>query len=189
MPLHNSCRKSYLQPFTNTIGSALARQLALVLLVSTAPFSSPAFAGKNGEKVVAVHGEWEVICAKPLGAKTEKCGAVSKVKAADIPDVGLVITFMKTSRNDKVLLRIRAPLGILLPTGLGLKIDDKDVGRVNFVRCTVSGCIANVFIDNKLETKFKNGNTAMFIIFKTPERGIAIPISLKGLTKAYTAMK
>ncbi len=177
--------------FRNNLSRLFSKKLAMLSFLLSALFAvTPAHAANNvGEKIVATYGEWEVICAKPLGAKSEKCGAVSKVKAADIPDVGLVITFMKTSRNDKILLRIRAPLGILLPTGLGLKIDDKDVGRVNFVRCTVSGCIANVFIDATLEKKFKNGNTAMFIIFKTPERGIAIPISLKGLTKAYKAMK
>lgn len=160
-----------------------------ILLISC--FYSPLAHAKNngGERLVATHGEWQVICAKPIGAKTEKCGAVSKVKAADIPDVGLIITFMKAGRNDTTLLSVRAPLGILLLNGLGLKIDDKNVGSVDFIRCTMSGCIANVFMDKKLEKKFKNGNTAMFIIFKTPEQGIAIPISLKGLSKAYAAMK
>ncbi len=167
----------------------LFRLMSMLVLITS--FSlSPAYANNaNGERVAGVYGEWEVICAKPLGAKTEKCGAVSKVKAADIPDVGLVITFMKAGRNDKILLSIRAPLGVLLLNGLGLKIDDKNVGSVDFLRCTVSGCIANVFIDDSLEKKFRAGNMAMFIIFKTPEQGIAIPVSLAGLSKAYAAMK
>ncbi len=165
-------------------------QTACFFAFLTILFSFPASANTaNGERVVATHGEWQVVCAKPLGAKTEKCGAVSKVKAADIPDVGLVITFMKAGRNDQILLSIKAPLGVLLLNGLGLKIDDKDLGSVDFIRCTVRGCIANVFMDKTLENKFRKGNTALFIIFKTPEQGIAIPISLSGLSKAYAAMK
>ena len=57
------------------------------------------------------------------------------------------------------LLRIVAPLGVLLPPGVGLRIDNEDYGRMNFIRCQTNGCVAEVFIDDKLLPKLGGGPT------------------------------
>ena len=49
-------------------------------------------------------------------------------------------------------MRILAPLGVLLPSGLGLKIDAADMGRAGFVRCLPNGCVAEVILEDKLLT-------------------------------------
>lgn len=142
-----------------------------------------------GSKVIATHGSWQVICGRPVGAKKERCAAVQSVTAEDRPNVGLTVTFLKSSSGKKKLLRVVAPLGVLLPTGLGLKVDDKDIGRAAFIKCGKIGCIADVVVTDDLTSKLQKGNTAIFIIFQTPEAGIAIPISLAGFTAAFKAMR
>jgi invasion protein IalB len=76
-------------------------------------------------------------------------------------------------------------MGVLLPTGLGLKIDQIDAGRIGFVRCLTNGCVADVALDDNLIKQLRAGQTATFIIFQTPEEGIGFPISLKGFAAAY----
>ena len=66
------------------------------------------------------------------------------------------------------------------PSGLGLKIDQVDIGRAGFVRCQPNGCVAEVVMDDNLLKQLRAGQTATFIIFQTPEEGIGFPISLKG---------
>ena len=78
-----------------------------------------------------------------------------------------------------------APLGVLLPAGLGLKIDNADVGRAGFVRCLPRGCYAEVVMDDTLVGKLRTGQTATFFIFQTPEEGIGFPIGLKGFGDGY----
>ena len=87
---------------------------------------------------------------------------------------------LKTSDGKSRLLRVVAPLGVLLPSGLGLKIDNADVGRAGFVRCLPTGCVAEVAMEDKLIDQLKAGTTATFIIFQTPEEGIGIPLTLTG---------
>jgi invasion protein IalB len=99
------------------------------------------------------------------------------------------VIFLKSIDGKKQLLRVVAPLGVLLPTGLGLKIDDKDVGHAPFLKCGKVGCIAEVVVNKELVAKLQNGATAVFIIFQTPEAGIGIPISLKGFSPALAALK
>jgi invasion protein IalB len=81
------------------------------------------------------------------------------------------------------------PLGVLLPTGLGLKIDNQDVGNAPFLKCGKRGCIAEVVLQDEVIQKMKNGTNAMFIIFDTPDAGIGIPISLQGFGAALSALK
>jgi invasion protein IalB len=82
-------------------------------------------------------------------------------------------------------MRVQAPLGVLLPAGLGLKVDNVDVGRAGFVRCLQRGCYAEVVMDENLIKQLRTGQTATFFIFQTPEEGIGFPLSLKGFGDGY----
>jgi invasion protein IalB len=135
------------------------------------------------------HGDWQVVCKPPAaGSKVETCALVQSVTAEDRNNVGLTVYFQKFSNGTKVL-RVFAPLGVLLPPGLGLKIDDKDVGHAPFLRCHTFACYAQVVVEDKLVDQLKNGKNAIFVIFQTEEAGIGIPISLAGFAPALAALK
>lgn len=140
-------------------------------------------------KVVATHGAWQINCGTPPGSSQEKCAAVQSVTAEDRPDVGLTVIFLKSVDGQKKVLRVVAPLGVLLPFELGLKIDDADIGRVKYQQCGRIGCLAQVDISADLEEKLTKGSQAIFIIFQTQEAGIGIPISLEGLSDALKRLK
>jgi invasion protein IalB len=143
----------------------------------------------EGGTVKAQHGDWQVVCKPPPpGAKNEVCALVQSVTAEDRNNIGLTVYFQKFSDGKRVL-RVFAPLGVLLPPGLGLKIDDKDVGHTPFVRCNNFACFAQVVVENSLIEQLKNGKTAVFIIFQTEEAGIGIPISLAGFGQALAALQ
>jgi len=135
--------------------------------------------------VWSVHADWQIRCDTPPGAQTEQCALVQSVTAEDRPNVGLTVIVLKTADQKSRLLRVLAPLGVLLPSGLGLKIDNADIGRAGFVRCLPNGCVAEVIMDDNLIAKLRTGTTATFIIFQTPEEGIGIPMSLKGFGEGY----
>jgi invasion protein IalB len=135
--------------------------------------------------VRSVHGDWQIRCDTPPGAQGEQCALMQSVTAEDRPNVGLTVIVLKTSDGKSRLMRVVAPLGILLPSGLGLKIDNNDVGRAGFVRCLPNGCIAEVVMDDNLIKEMRTGKTSTFIIFQTPEEGIGFPMSLKGFGEGY----
>ncbi len=164
----------------------------LTLLALLLAFTSPAAAQTQQPQdgtVRAQHGDWQVICKPPpQGAKNEICALVQAVTAEDRDNVGLTVYFQKFSNGAKVL-RIFAPLGILLPRGIGLKIDDKDIGNAPFLRCHSFACYAQVTVDDKLIKRLSTGKTAVFIIFQTEEAGIGIPVSLAGFAPALKDLK
>jgi invasion protein IalB len=133
-------------------------------------------------KIKATFGDWNLVCDTPPGARAEQCAMVQSVVAEDQQNVGLTVIVLKTADGKKRIIRVLAPLGVLLPSGLGLKIDNVDVGRAGFVRCLSNGCIAEVVMQDDLIAKLKAGTTATFIVFKTPEQGVGIPVTLKGFS-------
>ena len=135
--------------------------------------------------VRSVHQDWQIRCDTPPGSKGEQCALIQSVTAEDRASVGLTVIVLKTADQKSRLMRVVAPLGVLLPSGLGLKIDNTDIGRAGFVRCLPNGCIAEVVMDDELIKKLRTGQTATFIIFQTPEEGIGFPLSLKGFNDGY----
>ena len=103
--------------------------------------------------VKSVHKDWQIRCDTPPGAKAEQCALIQSVTAEDRANVGLTVIVLKTADQKSRLMRVVAPLGVLLPSGLGLKIDQADIGRAGFVRCLPNGCIAEVVMDDELHQK------------------------------------
>ncbi|KAB2850705.1 MAG: invasion associated locus B family protein [Hyphomicrobiaceae bacterium] len=138
--------------------------------------------------VKAQYGDWQLICKRPPGASGDVCALVQSVSAEDRQNVGLTVYFQKFSNGTRVL-RIFAPIGVLLPTGIGLKIDNVDVGHAPFLRCQTFACYAQVVVDEDLVGKLKKGKQAMFVIFQSEEAGIGIPVSLEGFAKGVESLK
>src|SRR4051794_1070593 len=165
------------------MGALIRLSLACVAALATLATAGPAAQAQGTVK--SVHGDWQIRCDTPPGAQGEQCALIQSVTAEDRPNVGLTVIVLKTADQKSRLMRVLAPLGVLLPSGLGLKIDKADVGRAGFVRCLPNGCVAEVQMDENLLKQLRGGQSATFIIFQTPEEGIGIPMGLKGFGEGY----
>lgn len=159
--------------------AALFMMFAIIVIAS--PFNTAYAQGV----VKSRHGEWSLVCDTPPGASSEQCALMQNVVAEDREEMGLSVVVLRTADRKSELLRVLAPLGVLLPNGLGLYIDEKDIGNAFFTRCFNDGCYAEVVLKDKLLEAFKAGKSATFIVFQTPEEGIGIPIDLAGFTEGF----
>jgi len=140
----------------------------------------------DGTVLKSAHGDWEVRCSTNAGK--EHCVLIQSVIAREPKNAGVSVIIFKGAGENPRLMRVIAPSGVLLPTGLGLSVDQGDVGRTGFIRCPPNGCIAEVALDDALLARLKKGNTATFIFFLTPSEGIGVPVSLKGFSKGFDAL-
>ncbi len=148
-------------------------------------------------------GDWQHRCDRPNPAGPEQCILIQNV--LDQSDLNLAVVILRVEdsaatadarRRDpsapavrRPVLRVIAPLGILLPRGLGLKIDERDIGSTGFVRCLESGCVAEVDMDNALIDGFKRGKVALFAVFLTPEEGRGLPVTLAGFEQGFAQLQ
>jgi invasion protein IalB len=76
-----------------------------------------------------------------------------------------------------------------LRRNLSLKIDQTDIGRVGFVRCAPSGCIADAPIEDKLLDQLETGKIATLVVYMTPYEGVRNLFSLEGFKQGYERLR
>ncbi|HEV7434499.1 MAG TPA: invasion associated locus B family protein [Pseudorhizobium sp.] len=135
------------------------------------------------------HGAWSVICDRPAGASTEQCALMQNVIADDRPEVGLSVVVLKTADRKAKILRILAPLGVLLKDGMELYVDNNNIGRAYFTRCFSEGCYVEVEIDDELMRILRAGKNAVFALRESVDQDrVGIPIELNGFAAGYDAL-
>lgn len=196
-----------LKPGRLTLVSCLGLALSLTATgLASAQTAQPQFgprAGKTGQpdatgagaapnvEVVATHGKWKVQCENALGpdgkpSDQRSCGMVQMTQSEKNPKAALTLVLVKTKAADKsqINMRVIAPIGVFLPTGVALEIDGNAVGRVPFTRCMPQVCMAFAEASPETLAKMKKGNEANFIIYEAPGIGLPMKLSLEGFSAA-----
>jgi invasion protein IalB len=145
--------------------------------------------------VIAENGKWKVQCETPPAPEGQKavrqCGMVQATQSEKNPKATLTLVLVKTVAGDKTAINMRviAPIGVFLPTGVALEIDGAAVGRVPFTRCMPQVCMA--FAEASAETlgKMKKGSEANFIIYEAPGIGLPMKMSLEGFSASLAALE
>jgi invasion protein IalB len=162
------------------------------------PRAKPAAQQPPDAEVVGTEGNWKIQCEKGGSASGDgaqeqaqkTCGLVQSARSDKNPKAGMTLIVVKTKQGDKtaVTMRIMAPIGVFLPTGVALEIDGAAVGRVPFTRCLPQVCIAFAEAQPATLDKFKKGTAANFIIYEGPGQGLPMKITLSGFSKALAAL-
>jgi invasion protein IalB len=161
--------------------------------------AGPRAQGQQGPapEVVATHGDWKIQCeaagkqnAEGQTPAEKQCAMVQTSRSEKNAKLGLTTVFVRTKQNGKetTMMRILAPIGVYLPTGVALEIDGGAVGRIPFMRCLPQICVAFGEAGTPTLDKFRKGTAANFIIYEAPGIGMPIKISLNGFAAAYTAL-
>lgn len=147
-------------------------------------------------QIIATHGDWKIQCndeqkagAQP-GETERQCGMVQAARSEKNAKVGLTTVFVRGKQNGKdvTMMRIMAPIGVYLPTGIALEIDGGAVGRIPFTRCLPQICVAFGEAGAQTLDKFRKGSAANFIIYEAPGISMPVKVSLNGFAAAFTAL-
>ena len=146
--------------------------------------------------VIATHGQWKIQCetsgatAEGQPAPPRQCGMVQTTQSEKNPKATLTLVMVKTRSADKsqINMRVIAPIGVFLPTGVALEIDGNAVGRVPFTRCMPQVCMAFAEASPDTLAKLKKGNLANFIIYEAPGIGLPMKLSLDGFSAALAEL-
>ena len=114
---------------------------------------------------------------------------MQNVIAEDRPEVGLSVVVLKTADRKARILRILAPLGVLLKDGMELYVDNNNIGRAYFTRCFSEGCYVEVEIDEELMRIMRAGKSAVFALRESTDQDrVGIPVELAGFGEGYDAL-
>jgi len=150
-------------------------------------------------EVIATHGAWKIQCEVPQSGQAaegqaegqKQCGMVQGARSEKNPKAALTLVLIRAKQADKqvTMIRVMAPIGVFLPTGVALEIDGAAVGRVPFTRCLPQVCMAFAEASPETLDKMKKGSAANFIIYEAPGLGLPMKISLDGFSAAFDALE
>lgn len=135
--------------------------------------------------IVEQHGMWVFECTPSDGV--EFCSMQQVLSNADTQEVLLHVTIAYHPRTADLLMVSRTPLGVELPLGIGMQVDEGQQMAAPYTNCTQIGCRATAPLSPELVNTLKNGNT-MKISFGYRGQRIDAPVSLTGFTAAYDAI-
>jgi invasion protein IalB len=86
-------------------------------------------------------------------------------------------------------MMIRAPVGLYLPAGIGVQIDEGKVDRLVIQTCDLKGCYAGTAISPELLSAMKAGSRFVVSFQNLARQDIAVPLTLARFTEAYRAIQ
>lgn len=173
------------------VRSAAAVVAALGLASVSAPTASAQ--QQQQDELLSTHDAWEIRCADP-----SRCYMTQTVFNGEGRPV-LVMNIIKLASpqaNDRgtiiAVADILTPLGVILPEGLRMQIDQGQTRVTQFDLCNPLGCLSRAPLPEPLVADFKNGGGATFLVSVPNAGGInenAVTVSLSGFTSAYDSLQ
>jgi invasion protein IalB len=154
--------------------------------------NAPAADGPATE-TIATHGKWAVQCTElPKEQGGKSCGMIQNAKSDKDERVAISVIVSRVTQNGKsaTFMRILAPIGVYLPTGIPVEIDGTALpNRLPFNRCLPRMCEGFGEASPETLAKFKKGGVATFYLYDRPGNGYPMAISLEGFGAALAELE
>ncbi len=170
--------------------------IVITLMIAAIPLVSDANAAEKKGTEIA-ESAWVKRCQKdPKTGKENKklCEIFKKiqVKGAGTRIAEMAIGFPidkdgKKSKSARGVVIL--PLGILLESGIVMKVDDKKPASFKVRFCTQNGCVAYVNLNDKILSSIKNGDKLNFGFITSQGQEVKVVMELKGFTKAIRSIR
>lgn len=175
--------------------TAMARPAlgALLLLGTLALGAAPALAQATApqETVKDTIGAWQIRCVQD-GKVCVMAQAGKGKEGNDVIEIRIRrLSGVKAPDGTEVAaaIQVAAPLGVLLPAGLRMQVDEKKPRGAPFEVCGPSGCVVRQPMTKDFLDELRNGKEAKVTILAVPQTEVVVPISLSGFTKAYNSLE
>ena len=158
---------------------------ALLIVISMLAFPAAHAAPKDGQKFR----DWTARCEDRKNGPGEVCYIFQNLllKSQNKPLLHVAVGYLDGDKQPVAFLTL--PLGVSLPGGLSLTVDDGKPLRLRYERCETSGCIAPLALTDTLVKSLKGGRWARVAFFDVRRREVSVPVSLIGFTAGFNSLE
>lgn len=125
-------------------------------------------------------------CALEQAGKTEAGETALLFSVAKLPEPREV-----NGQRAEAALTVQTPLGVLLTSGVGVKVDSGEAVRFNYVTCLQEFCVVQAPMTDTLLASFRAGARALVafnIVQNNQAREVVTTVSLSGFTRGYNGL-
>jgi invasion protein IalB len=148
--------------------------------------AAPAVAEENK---VEQFGDWGKQCQSSQEGK-EVCFIFQNASSKEDGKTVSSIKIAYKPGEDTLLIVATLPLGVLLPPGAALVLEEQEPLNMPFLTCATDGCTTvGTTLPKDLVAAMKKGDMASVRVATFNKQVVGLPVSLKGFTKGLEAIK
>jgi invasion protein IalB len=98
--------------------------------------------------------------------------------------VAAVVVRTQSDMRDP-MMTIRIPVGLYLPAGLNIQVDDGKLQPVQLQTCDLQGCYAETQISSSLLAILKGGKRLSILCKNMDKKDIVLPLTLDNFAEAF----
>ncbi len=133
--------------------------------------------------------DWRLECEQPKADGPRVCQISQRFVNQDDNRTLLHMAVGYSIREDRPAAIFTLPLGISLPPGVLVRVDQGESRRLPIEHCLPNGCRAYLALEESLLAELKAGLAAQVTIHDLNRNPVPIPVSLKGFTAGFNALK
>jgi invasion protein IalB len=186
----------FLSPSASRLAALLITLGLIVALASPAPAQTQQAPAAGGQaqtqpqpaQDVQVFKDWFLRCGQtPQG--DERCVLFQDLvdQNSQQPLMQIAVGLWGPEKLRGVILTV--PLGVTLPPGLEISIDEQAITRAPFFQCAQNGCQSRLPLNDELLAKMRAGQSGTVAFADGNGRVIPIPFSLQGFTAGFAAIR
>jgi len=132
---------------------------------------------------------WATNCSATERAGPLECSIVQRVVLQRTGQLLAMVSIRLPSDSHNPAMLVQTPLGLYLPAGVSLKIDDNTNISLPLQTCDNGGCYAGTTVSSAMLSQMRKGH-AMTVIFQNiSKQDVSIPVALAGFAGAYDKVK
>lgn len=166
------------------IRAAGTRFLSCVAIIAALLFGTPAAFGESEEPIE----DWVRNC-DTTGEFADKCFVRQRLTLKNSGDLLFEIAAGYPLGGDLPMLLLSAPLGIFLPAGITIEVDDTGEYRAVVAYCNHDGCHAYYRMTDELYRMFRLGRSLNVSFLDGTRRAHRFQVSLNGFSAAIDSVK
>ncbi len=134
--------------------------------------------------------DWRVRCEQGQGAEPRQCHIFQTVVVSrtEQPILYVAVGYPPGGAGGAVVF-ITLPLGVHLPSGVTLRVDDGGPVALTLEHCDQGGCHARLRLERAQVASFRAGLVAYVGFRDGLGQPLSIPVSLKGFTAALKTLR
>lgn len=130
--------------------------------------------------------DWAVRCGQ-LGEEQgnrEVCEMLQRVSVEETgqPVMEMAVGYVPDTSEPVAVFTL--PLGVRLPPGVQIQVDDQEPSRFPMQLCMNQGCRADLLLDDELLAQLRRGRQAEITVLDPGGQPVVLPVSLIGFTSA-----
>jgi invasion protein IalB len=148
-------------------------------------------AAESGSQAGVKYQDWTRRC-EPIGETEKAICYISQnlvLRESGQRLLNIAVGYLEPATPKQPRGVITFPLGISLPPGITVQIDQGQTRQFPIERCNKNGCIAAFTVSDELLAAMKAGLQARITFHDAKRKAIGVPVSLRGFTAGFNSLQ